>query len=241
LSEPTIRVAGLEKSYGPVPALRGIDFDVAAGETIAVLGPNGAGKSTLLRLLAGLTRPSAGRLEVGGASDDRRRARSRIGLIGHETFLYPALTARENLIFAGNLYGLPDPEARADRLLAEQKLEHAAHRPIKQFSRGMAQRVSIARGLLHDPPILLLDEPFTGLDHSAATQLSEKLRAIRDGGKTVVLVSHDLPRSAAIANKAIVLVRGQVAHRSVLSSDQLPQLEHAYRQAVDPGTRGAHS
>ncbi len=233
-----IRAEGLEKYFGPVPALRGVDFEVSPGEAIAVLGPNGAGKSTLLHLLAGLSRPTRGTLEVSGASKDRRRARSAIGLIGHETYLYPNLSALENLVFAGKLYGLSNPEARAAQLLHEQKLDHAAHRPVKQFSRGMAQRVSIARGLIHDPPILLLDEPFTGLDHSSATLLSERLRTLRDAGKAVVMVSHDLPRTAEVASKAIVLLRGLIVHRCSVSPLELAQLERAYREAVDPDVLG---
>ena len=165
---------------------------------------------------------------------DRRRARARIGLIGHETFLYPTLTARENLIFAGELYGLANPKQRADELLAEQQLEHAAHRKVKGFSRGMAQRVAIARGLIHDPPILLLDEPFTGLDHSSTEMLCAKLCGIRDAGKTIVLVSHDLALAAKIADQAILLVRGKIVHRC--SGQQLTQshLEQQYRSAVEP-------
>jgi len=236
--ETSIRAEGLEKHYGPVPALRGIDFEVTAGEAIAVLGPNGAGKSTLLGLLAGLSRPTRGTLEVSGASEDRRRARSAIGMIGHETYLYPNLTALENLTFTAKLYGLPDPEGRAAQLLSEQKLDHAAHRPVKQFSRGMAQRVSIARGLIHDPPILLLDEPFTGLDHSSATLLSEKLLELRDAGKAIVMVSHDLPRTAEVADKAIVLLRGRIVHSCSVSPLELAQLERAYREAVDPEALG---
>lgn len=236
MNAPAILVQALEKNYGPVPALRGIDFEVAAGETVAVLGPNGAGKSTLLNLLSGLTRPDKGTLTVGVGEPckDRRRARARVGLIGHETFLYPTLTARENLIFAGELYGVSNPKQRADELLAEQKLEHAAHRAVKGFSRGMAQRVAIARGLVHDPPILLMDEPFTGLDHSSTEMLCAKLCEIRDAGKTIVLVSHDLSLAAKISNQAILLVRGKIVHRC--SGQQLTQdhLEQQYRSAVEP-------
>lgn len=236
VNAPAILVQALEKNYGPVPALRGIDLEVAEGEAIAILGPNGAGKSTLLNLLSGLTRPDKGVLNVGVGEPckDRRHARARIGLVGHETFLYPTLTARENLIFAGELYGVPDPKQRADELLAEQDLTHAAHRLVKGFSRGMAQRVAIARGLVHNPPILLLDEPFTGLDHSSTESLCARLCAIRDGGKTIVLVSHDLALAARIADQAVILKRGKVVHRC--SGGQLTQsrLEQQYRNAVKP-------
>lgn len=214
MSPPAIAARGLEKRYGFALALAGVDLEVPHGAALAVLGPNGAGKSTLLRLLAGLTRPSRGSVEIAGRRAQGREARARIGLVGHETFLYPELTARENLLFAARLHGVADPAARAERLLAEAGLDGVADRPVRGFSRGMAQRVAVARGLVHDPAVLLLDEPFTGLDRAAAGRLAERLAGLRSGGRTLVLVTHDVAAAARLAGAAIVLARGRIVHRS---------------------------
>jgi len=234
-----IEARRLEKRFGAVMALRGIDLRVPGGSLLAVLGPNGAGKSTLLRLLAGLARPSGGSLRVGDGGPDRRRARGRIGFIGHATMLYPALTARENLLFAGRLYAVPAPGERADRLLAEHGLAEAADRPAATLSRGMAQRLAIARGLVHDPEVVLLDEPFTGLDRAGAGRLAAWLRAVREGGRTAVLVTHDLARAAELADAAVMLVRGRVAHRCGAADLVAPRLERVYLDALEAGGAAA--
>jgi len=232
---PAIEARGLSRRYGPLVALRPLDLSVATGSTLAVLGPNGAGKSTLLRLLAGLARPTAGQLRVGEERHDRVTRRGVIGLIGHATYLYPALTARENLILAGRLWKVEEPAARAEQLLAEHGLSEAADRPVGGFSRGMAQRVAIARALVHDPPILLLDEPFTGLDPTAADRLAERLAAADHtarGRRTILLVTHDLARATALADRALVLVRGRA---QALAPDALSTgecLADAYRCTV---------
>jgi heme exporter protein A len=174
------------------------------------VGPNGAGKSTLLRLLAGLARPSAGTLRVGPPERDRRRRRAGIGYLGHASLLYPALTARENLAFAGRLYGVAAPEARAAELLVRHGLESFADRRAGEFSRGMAQRVAIARALVHEPPLVLLDEPFTGLDPEAADALAHRLAELRRAERTLVLVTHELARAAAFADRVVVLRRGRL-------------------------------
>jgi heme exporter protein A len=233
VSEALIIARGLEKRFGPVRALRGLDLEVPAGSTLAVIGPNGAGKSTLLRLLAGLTRPSGGALQVGRNGGDRRSRRGQVGLIAHASFLYPTLTARENLILAAHLYGVANPAERADALLAEQELTGVAERRAGGFSRGMSQRLSIARGLVHDPEILLLDEPFTGLDARAAPLLAERLGALRSAHRTVVLVTHDLARAAELADEILLLVRGEsVALPSGAGRDGAA-LERHYREAVE--------
>ena len=205
---------GLSRRFGRAVALAPLDLDVAAGRTLAVLGPNGAGKSTLLRLVAGLTRPSEGSLTVGGDAAHGAKARARIGYVGHATLLYPALSARENLIFVARLHGVADPAGRAEHLLGEQELLAVADRPVGGFSRGMAQRVAIARGLVHDPALMLLDEPFTGLDRAGAGALAERLAALRQAGRTVLLVTHDLGQAARLADAALVLDRGVAAWRS---------------------------
>ena len=203
----------LAKRFGRSVGLDGIDLEIPTGTALAILGPNGAGKSTLLRLVAGLARPSGGTLEVGGRPAHCAAARARVGFIGHATGLYPELSARENLIFAARLRGVANPRARAEEQLAEAGLQACADRRTGGFSRGMAQRLAIARGLVHEPAVLLLDEPFTGLDGRAAARLSERLAALRAAGRSFVLVTHDAA-AARLADAAIVLARGRIAWRS---------------------------
>jgi heme exporter protein A len=221
---------GLEKRFGPIRALADVDLVATRGAVTAVLGPNGAGKSTLLRILAGLARPSAGQVRYAGGAD-RRRARRLVGYIGHASFLYPSLTARENLIFASRLYGVADPAARAAALLAELDLEAAAERAAGSFSRGLSQRLAIARALVHDPALLLLDEPFTGLDPVSADRLAARLGELRASGRALVLVTHDLARAAALGDRALVLHAGRIAWSSDARCDAAA-LERAYRDAI---------
>ena len=233
MNEGLIVARGLEKRFGPVPALRGLDLEIRAGSTLAVIGPNGAGKSTLLRLLSGLTRPSAGTLKVGRDGGDRRSRRGQVGLIAHASFLYPALTARENLILAARLYGVPNPAERADALLEEQELTAVAERRAGGFSRGMSQRLSIARGLVHEPEIILLDEPFSGLDPRAASRLAERLGALRSAHRTLVLVTHDLARATELADQTLLLVRGRSIPLPPEAGRDAATLERHYREAVE--------
>jgi len=212
LSRCGVEARGLEKRFGTLLALAGVDLEVPAASVLAVVGPNGAGKTTLLRILAGLARPTRGSVRIGPAGADRRAARGRVGYIGHASFLYPALSARENLVFAARLYGVADPARRASELLAEQDLEPVADRAAGSFSRGLAQRLAIARGLVHDPPVVLLDEPFTGLDPGSADRLAERLERLRRDGRALVLVTHDLAQAAALADRTVLLIRGRVAH-----------------------------
>ncbi len=209
MSSPLFRARALHKRFGAVAALAGIDLEVARGETLSIVGPNGAGKSTLLRIVAGLARPSSGGLELGV----EREWRAAIGYLGHQTWLYPELTARENLIFTGRLYGMPDPAARADALLEEERLTAAAHRRAGGFSRGMAQRLSIARARVHDPDLLLLDEPYTGLDRRAADRLTERLSDLKAAGHTLMLVTHDIVAAGLLSDAMILLVAGRVRAR----------------------------
>jgi len=227
-----IEAEGVEKRFGPVRALRGLSLSVAPGGSLAVVGPNGAGKTTLLRLLAGLARPTAGRLRVGPPEPDRRRRRAGVGYLGHATLLYPPLSARENLVFAGRLQGVPDPEARAAELLAEHGLEGFAERRIGECSRGMAQRVAIARALVQQPALVLLDEPFTGLDPEAADRLAARLGHLHDAGRTVVLVTHDLARAAEFAERVIVLRQGALAADVTRGTAGATELAAALRAAL---------
>jgi len=210
---PLVEARGLTRNYGAVRALRGVDLTLNAGEVLLVLGPNGAGKSTLLRSLAGLLRPQAGVVTVAGRvlSRDDPSARRPIGLLSHESLLYDELTLLENLVFVARLYDLPDARVRAESALAAQGLlDRKAERP-RSLSRGMLQRAAIARALLHDPRLLLLDEPFTGLDAVAADRLRSLLAALRTPDRAMVIVTHQASEAWDLATRVGVLVAGRWA------------------------------
>jgi heme exporter protein A len=232
MSAAVVRAVGLTKRFGPLAALAALDLTLAPGETLALLGPNGAGKSTLLRLLAGLARPSAGALWVGPDGATRPARRAAVGLVAHATFLYPQLSARENLELAAMLYAVPQPEARASALIEAHELKPVAERAAGELSRGWAQRVAIARALVHEPRLLLLDEPFTGLDPRAAERLAERLAAQRAGERAAVLVTHELARAVQLATRALVLVRGRARALAPEALASVATLEGAYREAV---------
>jgi heme exporter protein A len=221
---------GLSRDYGGRPVLRGVDVSLAAGETVALLGPNGAGKSTLLRILALLLRPRAGEIAVDGCDARARRADAlrRVGYLGHESGCYPDLTARENLEFYAELFGITD-RGRVDELLEWTGLADAAERPLRACSRGMVQRVGLARALLHRPPVVLLDEPFTGLDPAASDALDERLRAIGAAGGAVLAAVHDVGHAAALATRVLVLHLGRVVWTSEERVPDAAALAAAYR------------
>ncbi|HEX8076035.1 MAG TPA: ABC transporter ATP-binding protein [Thermoleophilaceae bacterium] len=202
-----IALDGLERRYGDRPALSGVSVRVAEGQTLAVFGPNGAGKTTLLRVLATLLRPHAGSVSVLGSElpGESWRARARIGLLGHEPLLYPDLTARENLRFHARLHGVALD--RVDELLRAVGMERRAGDPVRELSRGMVQRVAAARAVLHDPALLLLDEPRAGLDPGASEQLEPLIG--RSSGRTRVLVTHDVERGLAEADVVLGLRAGR--------------------------------
>ncbi|MCH7598672.1 MAG: ABC transporter ATP-binding protein [Myxococcales bacterium] len=217
MSEAALRARGLVKRFGALAALRGVDLEVGRGTIHAILGPNGAGKTTLLRILAGLSRPSGGEVklvESTGNEVEPRKARSVIGYVGHATLLYAELSARENLLFAAKLYGVTGARERADALLEAEGLFEVAEVRVGTFSRGMAQRLAIARACIHDPQIILLDEPFTGLDRRAADRLAARLDTLRSQSRALVLITHDLRRAAELADRVDTLIRGKVAFRA---------------------------
>jgi len=208
---PALAVADLARAFGHVRALRGISFTLGAGEVLAVFGPNGAGKSTLLKILAGLLRPDRGAVHIHGRPLVRGDAaqRRRLGLISHHSLCYDGLTAAENLEFFARLYDLPDPRAVARAALAGVGLEDRADTITWTMSRGMLQRLAIARALLHDPEIVLLDEPFTGLDQRAAGALRDQLARLRAERRTVVLVTHNLDEGLDLATHVAIQVGGR--------------------------------
>lgn len=204
-------IHSLRRRYGTQLALRDVDALLPAGAITAVFGPNGAGKSTLLKLLAGSIRPTSGSLSLDGVPLDPRSPewRARIGVLSHETHLYLPLTARENLAFFARMHGLRSPDLEG--ALKRVELADRADHHVMGFSRGMRQRLALARTLLHDPDVVLLDEPFTGLDARAARLLEGVLRTLRDGRRTVVLVTHALGEGLSLADHVLILSGGRVA------------------------------
>ena len=225
-----IQAQNLSKLYGDSPALQNVSLDVAEGEFLALLGRNGAGKTTLLKLLALLTRPSFGSLSIAGVdqSGDWNTARRRMGLLGHNTFLYDDLTAEENLLFYANLYGVPDASHTCRETLETVGLASFGKELVRNFSRGMRQRLTIGRLFLHNPDLLLLDEPFTGLDDRATALLEDLLRAAHRQGKTIVLCTHQLELALKLAHRLLILERGKVAYLGPNQPDRMGQMRELY-------------
>jgi heme exporter protein A len=208
-----LTLSDVSRHFGRRSALSHVSFSCAAGDIFGLLGPNGAGKSTLLSIVATLLRPSSGDVRYGdrSARDGGAAVRARLGLLGHELQLYPELTAAENLRFFARLYGLPAADARVRHALGQAALADRADDPVSAFSRGMRQRLALERALLHDPRLLLLDEPFTGLDQGSAAVLIARLRGLAAGGRMIVIATHDLDLAEGLLTGSIVLRDGRVA------------------------------
>jgi heme exporter protein A len=218
-----IEVRRLVKRFGPKVVLHGLDFNVAQGEFVALLGPNGAGKTTFLRILSSLSRQTLGDVRIAGYHLPQQSAavRRRLGVVSHLPLLYGDLTAEENLRFYGRMYGLERAAERIDGVLETVGLTPRRRDLVRTFSRGMQQRLAIARAVLHDPEVLLLDEPHTGLDQDACAMLDAVLMQVAARGRTVVMTSHDLARAADLANRFDVLTRGAI--QATIKSSALPR------------------
>lgn len=230
-----IEVRDLVKSFGGKMALGGVDLDVAEGEFLTLVGPNGAGKTTLIRILATLTRSTSGSVRVAGCDLTKQgnEVRQRIGLASHQTLLYGDLSAEENLRFYGRMYEVPDLEDGITALLQRVDLDHRRHDLVRTFSRGMQQRLSLARALLHDPAILLLDEPYTGLDQRAAEVLKEVLVSLGGRSRTVLMTTHNLERGLELCDRAAILFNGRIVHQAEKSDLDVATFREAYRRCLD--------
>ena len=208
-----IKIQGLVKSYGANAVLRGVDLHVRPGEFVTLVGPNGAGKTTLLRIVATLLKANDGQLTVGGWSlpENAARVRRYIGLVSHHALLYGDLTAAENLTFFARLYQLEDQEERVKAALQLVGLTARQRDPVRSFSRGMLQRLTIARATLHEPDVLLFDEPYTGLDQDATNLLDDLLRREAERGRTIFMITHDLARGLDLCHRIAILNRGKIA------------------------------
>jgi len=226
----------LTKSFGARKAVDDVTFSLEEGAFLSIFGPNGAGKTTLLRMLSTLTRPSSGEVRVAGIDvrEDLDQVRARIGMISHAPMLYPDLTALENLELYARLYGVEDPQKRARKMLDTVGLSVRRLDPVRTFSRGMVQRAAIARALVHDPQVVLLDEPYSGLDPHAVDIFDELIAAVRSD-RTFIMVSHDLQKGWRMCTHVLVLARGRVvsfADKEDLDFDEFARL---YRETVGMG------
>ena len=230
---PVVEAEGLVRAFGGRRAVDGVSFTLDAGDCLALFGPNGAGKTTLLRLLAGLLSPSAGRCRVSGTSvRDGPAARAQVGLVSHASMLYGALSARENVEFAAQMYGLPNPcNAARDALTAMRVLDRA-ETPVRALSRGLQQRVSIARAIVHAPRLLLCDEPYTGLDEAGSAALTEALAERRASGAALLLVTHNLGEGLALATHAAIMRRGRFVRYEARGAVNESSYASEYRELV---------
>ena len=228
-----VAVDDVSRHFGRRRAVSRVSFTARAGTILGLLGPNGAGKSTMLAMLATLLRPTSGAIRFGalapGAHDPALRGR--IGVLGHDLFLYPELTAHENLAFFAALYQSADAPAAASSALQRAGLADRANDPVSSFSRGMRQRVALERALIHEPRLVLLDEPFTGLDDASTAALIARLRALREGAAIVILATHDLELAEGLIDEAVFLRDGRVA--STMSRPE--RLRSAYRDLMRQG------
>ncbi len=223
----------LSRSFGRRKAVDGITLTINSGEILALFGPNGAGKTTLLRLLAGLLKPTAGTAQIGGVSlPGGPSVRRRIGIVSHHTLLYEAFTARENVEFAARLYRVKNFRQESARALERMHILDRADTPVRALSRGLRQRVSVARATVHQPEVILADEPFTGLDILGATALSGLLESLRVSGATIVVVTHNLEEGLSLSTHAAIMDKGRIAELSQTSMIDRQIFADRYRQIV---------
>ena len=229
-----IKVRQLVKRFGLKVILRGLDFDVQPGEFVALLGPNGSGKTTFLRILASLSHPSLGEVHIAGFRLPQQAAsvRARLGVVSHLPLLYGDLTAEENLRFYGRMYGVFRLDERITKMLEMVGLELRRRDLVRTFSRGMQQRLAIGRAVLHDPDVLLLDEPYTGLDQDASAMLDDILRSVAIQGRTVVMTSHDLGRAGDLATRFDILSHGVIAASATRKEISKSNLFSFYKNAL---------
>jgi heme exporter protein A len=228
---PVVEAIDLVRSFGRKEALSGVSLAMSAGDCVALFGPNGAGKTTLLRTLGGLLRPTRGTAAIQGhALPGDAAVRSRIGIISHHSLLYDALTALENVVFAARLYRVADPAASAARSLDRMGMSAKMNVPVRSLSRGMQQRVSIARAMVHSPAVILADEPYSGLDDDGARSLTMLLNELRSAGAAMIVVTHNIAEGLSLATRAMVMNGGRIVHVADTASLTEAAFQSEYRQ-----------
>jgi len=230
-----IEIKKLTKQADDKLILRGIDLSIKKGETIAILGPNGAGKSTLLKVLANLIKPTSGVVKINGMDlkKDQLKIKQILGYLPHSSLLYDHYSPLENLVFFGNLYGVKNVEKRAIELVKEVDLSFFLNDPVKNFSRGMIQRIAIARAIVHEPEVLLLDEPHTGLDQGAITILNNVILSMKEKGTTTLMVTHDFKQAAEICDRIIILKQGKIVDDFSVANQALTVVSEKYQLQVE--------
>ena len=230
-----VRVQGLTKSFGDRYALKGVDLSLSGGEHLVIFGPNGAGKTTLVKILSTLVKPSSGNVWLDGIDirDKPVQIRRKIGLVSHQTFLYDNLTIYENLKFYGKMYDISDLEQRIQEVISWVQLESRLHDRLGTLSRGLQQRASIARAVLHNPSMLFLDEPEVSLDPHVSTVIRDMLGGTNSGSRTVVMATHNLERGLELGDSVIILDRGRVVYRA--SKHEIDTVH--FKQVYDRCTR----
>lgn len=228
-----VEIRSIEKSFGNILALQGIDLRLAKGEFLTIIGPNGAGKTTLLKILSTLMKPSAGEGKVVGFNirEDQENLRRSIGILSHYTFLYENLTAYENLKFYAGLYDVGNIERGIKTVIEQVGLETRLHDTVRTFSRGMKQRLSIARCIIHDPPLLLLDEPYTGLDRWSDRKFTNILRTFHGGGKSIIMTTHNLSSCLELSDRIAILSSGRIIHKQEVGEMGLEELGRLYPES----------
>ena len=230
----SIEARGVSKKFGYKTVLRDVNVSLKRGESLVLFGPNGAGKSTLIQILCSLLQPSSGSVRIAGyeVRNKREESRKMIGFMSHQTFLYPHLTAYENLKFFGLMYGTPHLNARTKEVLNIVGMDDYKNETVQTFSRGMQQRVSIARAIIHDPLLLFLDEPFTGLDQQGCEVLTKLILTFRDQGKTVIMASHQLQLGIELCGRAAILKSGKIVYMQDVAHITKNDFEQIYAQQV---------
>ena len=232
MHEGRITCNNVVKKFGDTVALRGVDLEINDGDFLVLLGPNGAGKTTLMKILCGIMRPTSGVATVAGMDVREPEVRKKAGVISHMSLLYGDLTARENIVFYANLYNVPEPEAKAEELLKSVELDNRAGDFARNFSRGMTQRLSIARALVADPDFIFLDEPFTGLDLHSAALFKRLLQQLHERGKSVIMITHDIEAGAALSTRTAILNSGRMVFDEPTENVEPEKIKKAYMGIV---------
>tara|TARA_B100000686_G_scaffold349311_1_gene442402 strand:+ start:3029 stop:3763 length:735 start_codon:yes stop_codon:yes gene_type:complete len=233
-SQYAIFTRGLTKTFGLIPALRGVELNLLQGEFLTLFGPNGAGKTTLIKILSSLIKPTTGTAWVAGFDIQKNdpKMRKEIGVISHVSFLYENLSAFENITFYARMHDLERPEERALNVIAKAGLKTRMHDRVGTFSRGMLQRISIARAMINEPSILFLDEPYTGLDLRASIQLKEQLESLHDGKRAIIMTTHDISRGLEVSDHVAILAKGRIALQEKAKDIKPTDFEKYYFEIV---------